>query len=508
VDEGKDRELKKIAGVLLALFWLSMIVLSAAGADSPPPHRNGAFYSTRKLSSASRSKLAAGMAQKLSNSAPGSQMTVTVILIDQADLPSVEILAGKHRQQVQIEALQTISQQTQKGLRSVLASRQAQGSVSKVIPLWIFNGIVVTADAAVIRELAAHPDVFRIEAEQTFMAPPIERSMLPMQIYPLEVIANANIVAVNAPALWNLGFRGQGVVVGIMDSGVDVNHPDLSAQYRGGSNSWYDPYGENLSPADIAGPSTGHGTAVMSVILGRSASGSAIGVAPDATWIAAKIFNNLGITTTTKIHLAMQWILDPDGNPATPDAPQVLSNSWTYTSPVCDLSLQLDLQHLRAADILPIFSAGNFGPYPSTGSSPANYPEAFAVGAVDGSGMIASFSSRGPESCGLSASVTYPALVAPGVNIPVAAPGGGYTRMNGTSFAAPHVAGVLALLLSAAPDMTLTTQQTVLIREAVDQGPAGPDNDYGYGAVDSLMAYQSIQPMVQSVKVYFPLISH
>lgn len=499
--------MKKITGVLLAFSWLTMIVLNAAGAASLPPRQNGAFNSTWQLSSAPGSKLASAVAQMLSKSAPGSQITVTVILMDQVNLPSVKIPPGKHHQQAQIEALQSISQQTQKELRSLLVSQQEQGSVSKIIPLWIFNGIIVTADAEVIRELAARPDVFRIEAEQTFMAPPLERSLQPMQDLAAADVVNANIAAVNAPALWNLGYRGQGVVIGIMDSGVDVTHPDLTAQYRGGSNSWYDPYGENPAPVDNAGSSTGHGTAVMSVILGRSASGSAIGVAPDATWIAAKVFNNLGSATTTMIHLAMQWVLDPDGNPATADAPQVLSNSWTYTSPICDLSLQLDLQNLRAAGILPIFSAGNFGPYPSTGSSPANFPEAIAVGAVDGSNVIASFSSRGPDSCGRPAPVTYPALVAPGVNIPVAAPGGGYTHLSGTSFAAPHVAGVLALLLSADPHLSLTTQQTALINGVVDQGTVGPDNNYGYGAIDALKAYRSIQLMIQSIKVYLPLIS-
>lgn len=497
----------KITSVFLAFSWLSMIVLTAAGAASLPPRQNGAFYQTWQLSSDdSGVKIAPAVAQKLSNSAVGSQMTVTVILTDQANLESVKILPGKHRQQAEIEALQSISQQTQKGLRRLLDVRQAQGSVTKIIPLWIFNGMIVTAEGAVIHELAARPEVFRIEAEQTFLAPPLERSVLPSQIITSADVVNDNIAAVNAPALWNLGYRGQDVVVAILDTGVDSTHPDLSEQYRGGSNSWYDPYGENLIPTDIAGLGTGHGTAVMSVVLGRSASGSAIGVAPDATWIAAKIFNNQGSATTTMIHLAMQWLLDPDDNPETDDAPQVVNNSWTYNAPVCDLALQLDLQTLRAAGILPIFAAGNFGPYASTGSSPANIPEAVAVGAVDGSGIVAIFSSRGPDSCGRPAPVTYPALVAPGVNIPVAVPGGGYTNMNGTSFAAPHVAGVLALLLSAYPEMGLTIQQTALVNEAVDQGIAGPDNDYGYGAVDALTAFQYIQPMILTNSVYLALI--
>jgi len=185
----------------------------------------------------------------------------------------------------------------------------------------------------------------------------------------------------------------------------------------------------------------------------------------------------------------------------------VLNSSWTYGSPVCDLALQLDLQNLRAAGILPIFSAGNFGPEPATGSSPANLPEAVAVGAIDDSGMVASFSSRGPETCGRPAPAVYPAIVAPGVHIPVAAPGGGYAIVNGTSFAAPHAAGVLALLLSDAPRLDLLTQETTLIHEALDLGIEGPDNNYGYGVIDALKAYQAIQPMSEPSRVFLPLIS-
>ncbi len=116
------------------------------------------------------------------------------------------------------------------------------------------------------------------------------------------------------------------------------------------------------------------------------------------------------------IHLGFQWLLDPDGNPATADAPQVVNNSWSYGSPGCNLEFQNDLKSLRLVGILPVFAAGNYGPNSSTSVSPANYPEAFAVGAVDNSGALQTYSSRGPSACGESSSI-YPELVAPGANI-------------------------------------------------------------------------------------------
>ena len=116
------------------------------------------------------------------------------------------------------------------------------------------------------------------------------------------------------------------MVVATLDTGVDLTHPDLAGAWRGGANSWYDPNGEHpTTPVDV----NGHGTWTMGVMVGGDAGGSSIGIAPDAQWIAAKIFNDRGIATTVGIHLAFQWLLDPDGNPATADAPNVVNDSWS-----------------------------------------------------------------------------------------------------------------------------------------------------------------------------------
>ena len=149
----------------------------------------------------------------------------------------------------------------------------------------------------------------------------------------------------------------------------------------------------------------------------------------------------------------------------------------------------MDLQSLRAAGILPIFAAGNSGPGSGTSVSPSNNPAAFAVGATnDNDGMYA-YSSRGPSSCGESSTV-FPEVVAPGVGIHTADRYWSYFDATGTSLAAPHVAGGLALLLSAYPDLTAAQQENALKSSAVDLGVAGPDNDFGYGRLDLLAAYQ------------------
>ncbi len=292
-----------------------------------------------------------------------------------------------------------------------------------------------------------------------------------------------NLAVVQAPPLWSLGWRGQGVVVASLDTGVDVTHPDLAASWRGGANSWFDPFNEHPAlPSDA----NGHGTWTMGVMVGGGAGGSAIGAAPAARWIAARIFDDGGRSSAVAVHRALQWLLDPDGNPLTDDAPDVVNNSWTFTAPGCQLEFEPDLQALRAAGILPIFAAGNSGPGAGTSLSPPNNPSAFAVGATDDGDQIYTGSSRGPSSCDGS---LFPKITAPGVGIHSSGLNGGYFDSTGTSLAAPHAAGVLALLLSAFPSLPVQQQQAALSAGVRDLGPLGTDNTFGAGRLDGLAAY-------------------
>jgi subtilisin family serine protease len=307
-------------------------------------------------------------------------------------------------------------------------------------------------------------------------------------------------VAVNAPLLWTLGITGTGVVVGSLDTGVDGTHPELAATWRGDAHAWFDPYHQCATPCDL----NGHGTQVMGVMVGGAASGTAIGMAPGATWIAARIFNTTGQAQASTIHLAFQWALDPDGNPATDDAPDVVNASWDVINPGgCDLTFAPDLQALVAAGIVPVFAAGNSGPNPASAVSPANNPDALAVGAVDNAGVVASFSSRGPTSCGTGAARTFPELAAPGVAVSttdrmvVGDPAPRYVPASGTSLAAPHVAGGLALLISAFPGRRFSAAElrvalSFTARPLPDQAST-PNNDTGAGLLDLWAAYEALR---------------
>ena len=350
------------------------------------------------------------------------------------------------------------------------------------MPLWIINGLAVTARPAVIRELASRPEVASVELDAAVPGP------APPSSATVAAVAEQNLDVVNAPDLWALGYAGSGVVVANMDTGVDGTHPDLASRWRGGTNSWYDPYGQH--PTTPTDPS-GHGTMTMGIMVGGDAGGTAVGMAPDARWIAAKIFNDQGSATLSGIHLAFQWLVDPDGDPATDDAPDVVNGSWTFSSPGCFLTFHPDVQALRAAGILPVFAAGNSGPGAGTSHSPANYPESFAVGATDNGDLVAGDSSRGPDACG-GAAVTFPDVAAPGVNVRSTDTSGLYAVGSGTSFSAPHAAGALALLLDAFPSLTPDEQDAALRAGAVDLGTPGPDNTFGSGRLDVLAAYESL----------------
>jgi subtilisin family serine protease len=414
---------------------------------------------------------------RLSAADPNATIEALVVLKQQAALPSDAGSTRVERVTGVVRELRRVANAAQGPLLALLGQRKSQQLVTRIVPLWIENAVVVTARPAVFRELAARSDVFEIRPSTIVTAPPP-----PSQLAGTPAPAEQNLAVVNATAVWDRGYRGEGVVVGNMDTGVDVTHPDLSGSWRGGSNSWFDPNGEHpTTPTDVSG----HGTWTMGVMVGGSAGGTAIGMAPDAKWIAAKIFNDRGTTTTTKIHQAFQWLLDPDGNPNTADTPNVVNNSWVMSAPGCNLEFQLDLQRLRAAGILPVFAAGNGGPTASTGYSPADNSEAFPVGSTTNLDVIDDFSSRGPGCSG----AVYPDLTAPGDSINTTDLYGSYARETGTSMAAPHVAGALALLLSAYPNLSADRQAAALENSAVDLGAVGPDNDFGFGRLDALGAF-------------------
>jgi serine protease AprX len=409
--------------------------------------------------------------------------------------------APRQKRRRVVESLKAKADRTQGGVREHILRLEQQGKARQVQSFWIFNGMALAASPEAVRELAKRDDVDEILPDR------IRKAAAPVASV-AAAPAGWNIDRINVRTLWSRGYTGQGVIVATFDTGVNSDHIDnsgtlyLKPSWRGGSNSWFDPYRSTTVPYDP----NGHGTATMSVIVGGAAGGVAIGVAPGAKWISAKIFDDNGFSTDSAIHAAFQWALNPDRSSLTADAPDIVSNSWVFTPdsanplPIYDEVFRPDIQKLKAAGIAVVFAAGNEGPAASTSASPANYPESVAVGATTVDGAVATFSSRGPTaapvtaftSAGLPVDLKYPQLCAPGASISVADRIRDFTTESGTSFAAPHVAGAMAVLKSAIPGLGIRQMETALKQSVVGSG--GPDNDCGYGVIDvgKALSYLSV----------------
>ncbi|MEQ1560189.1 MAG: S8 family serine peptidase [Methyloglobulus sp.] len=418
---------------------------------------------------------------QLENISPNQLVPVIITLNIRANTNAVHIVDKARRRVKIIQSMRDYATLKQTGLLAFLRLNRA----TQIKPLWIINSVAATVPARAILNLADVPLVANVYLDATLSLPRSNKSVLSAPEW--------NLSAIHAPDVWDLGYTGQSVVVANMDTGVDVAHPDLNIQWRGGSNSWFDPHGEYSTPTDFAGSLSGHGTQTMGLIVGRDTSGTTIGVAPDAHWIATKLFNRVGVAFESDFHQSFQWLLDPDNNPLTDDAPDVVNGSFqTSTFNVCDTRFQADIQALKTAGIAVVFGAGNSGPYVSSSSSPANNPGSFSVGAIDYLSTIATFSGRGPTpvECG---SALFPSIVAPGVDVNTTdltfAGSATYATVSGTSFAAPHVAGSMALLIDAFPKVEVTALESALQDSATDLGIPGQDNESGFGLLNVLGAY-------------------
>lgn len=244
----------------------------------------------------------------------------------------------------------------------------------------------------------------------------------------------------------------------------------------------------------------------MGTICG-GAPGDQIGVAPGANWIAAAAIDRGGgiPQTVSDAILSFQWMLDPDGNPATNwDVPDVCSNSWGVTTShgyaPCDPLFWSYIDACEAAGTVVVFAAGNEGAgglrRPADRATDA-YRNC-AVAAVDANTAgwpLAYFSSVGPTYCTPTGTAAIkPDIAGPGLNVRSAYPGQTYVYMSGTSMATPHIAGVVALMRQVSPDLPVDAIKQIIYETAHDLGTLGKDNGYGWGMIDAYAAVTRIAP--------------
>ncbi len=431
-----------------------------------------------------------------------------------------------------VDTLRRHADRAQAGLRQGLTER---GVVFQVV--WLDNALrAADVGAGVLAWLASRDDVALVDVDSQRDAPAAPPWVTGPQVRSPDVwLSDAapgfarrlsesplpgpgiawGVVATGAPSLWARGIRGQGVVIADLDTGARWDHAALARQYRGStggwvshSGNWFDPVAFADAPVDVSG----HGTHTTGTLVGDDGDGNQIGVAPGAAWIACRnMAGPSGVGAVSLYVSCFQFALAPTdlaGNNPNPEmAADITSNSWAcdpgFGEAGCDRddALIRSVEALRLAGILVVSSAGNSGlnGCDTVKLAPGMLNAGLAVGAVDPAGAVARFSSRGP---GTASGPTKPDLVAPGSDIPSAAFANrnAYRNSSGTSMAAPHVAGVAALVWSAAPWLKGEVLETEAILRATARpiasaeacggvpGTARPNNTSGFGQIDAVAA--------------------
>lgn len=385
--------------------------------------------------------------------------------------------------------------------------------MEKVQPMWVRNVVMIQdATQEIIEALAVRPDVIEVRADEAVATIlPYEDNGAGRDV--TEAVPNAfewNVNIMNVPEAWKL-TKGEGVVIANIDTGVRFTHRSVINNYRGTvapgvykhDYSWHDSKKKELQPKDFQG----HGSHTMGSIVGDE---GGFGVAPGAKWIAA-VGCRTSSCSESDLTSSAQWVICPtDLNGKNPDCSKganVVSNSWGGGQ--ADPWYSSYIRAWREAGIIPIFSQGNSGSSCSTANSPADSDLVIGVGATDKNDALASFSSRGP---GPKARAGFaelkPDISAPGeAVISINSSSDTATKsLSGTSMAAPQVAGVVALMLSANPSLTYSDIEYIIESTANQKLPAPkggqkvcgnksfdvfPNYHYGHGRIDAAAAVKA-----------------
>lgn len=427
------------------------------------------------------------------------------------------------------ERTRAVAAAVQKPAIGILRAQQAPYRSFHVV-----NAIHAKGDLSLVQALASLPEVKAIQPNPTVAIDllPGEREQ---QALNFREGVEWGIAAIGADQVWSLGYTGQGVVVGGQDTGYEWDHPALKDSYRGWNantnaadhnHNWHDaiheidsmngpPYIAEANPCGLSSlvpcDDHNHGTHTMGTMTGTvSDEGKSIGVAPGAQWIACRNMER-GYGSPASYIECFEWFLAPtDLNGENPDpskAPHVIANSWSCPeiegcTPANFETMQIAVDHLKAAGVVVVVSAGNSGSECHSVSTPAAiFESSFTVGATGQNDTIANFSSRGTVTVD-SSNRLKPNISAPGVSVRSSIRNGGFATFSGTSMAGPHVAGAVALLISANPELAGQVEAIESLLESTakpmlsDQDCGGisgmevPNAVYGYGRMDILTAVQ------------------
>jgi bacillopeptidase F len=438
-------------------------------------------------------KLEQGLEARLRAATEADRFTVLVDLsrqIDYRKLARRVLRDSRPRREAQAAVIRLFEQVADAQQAPLLPELDAwidDGRLDWVAPVAVVNRLIVEGSAPGILALAERPEVARVLADWHSRRARGNRAAGGASAALGERFANWALAEMGARRLWEQGLDGRGVVVAGIDTGAREDHEQLAGRRLPGRRGWFDPVQGRDQPYD----SHGHGTGVLSLAVGGNPGGREVGVAPGAQW-AMGLANFRNFYSRSRMTLAADWVL----RVARPD---VVVNAWSHDEGPCT---RFDLPFInawRAAGIFVVFPAGNKGPGPGSGESPAQlagaFPDdrpVFSVAAVTPGGDLHRLSSRGPSECG---STGFPSLAAPGDALPHAASldPGSYLTGAGTSLSAGLVGGAAALLLQADPELRPWELETILLETARDLPPEGHDTGSGAGMLDLPAALDEVR---------------
>ena len=462
------------------------------------------------------------LSEEMTRRSDDEKIKVIVIMKSQYDRAEMNRRADYYvdrseRRAFVVNELKAFADASQYDLRHSLAEMQRNGMTTEPVVLWMANALYFDATKAAIQDLAYRNDIEIMGfAKEYNWIPDGEEATPAMATREI----TQNVIQVHANQVWELGYTGQGVVVAVIDTGVNYHHVDLADHlWDGGSdfpNHGYDVYNHDNDPID----DMGHGSHCAGTVCGDGSGASQTGMAPDATLMCVKCLDGNGNGGAQSISEGIQWAVEHgcDLFSMSLGLPNSSIPDRTLLRHTCEAALD--------AGIVAAIAAGNEGnstwmyPIPNNvrvpGSCPPPYMDAVqgenpggqtcsvCVGAVNYNDAAANFTSRGPVTWQNTEFGDYP--YQPGIGLirpDVCAPGvdikslnyqsnTGYTTMSGTSMATPCVAGCMALMLS--KDINLTPADVCrILEETALPLSDGKSNTFGFGRVDVFQAVEAIQ---------------
>lgn len=460
--------------------------------------------------------------QEILNQKGDEMISINIILKSQMDFNNLRtrsesIIDKDVRRNMLVDELKTFAEKEQQEILSILNAEQRSSRVENISCRWLANYINCNATRDVVYQLAQHPNVYLIGYNEEKVLVSNNYSERAGDVTGM----TENITKVNADDVWRMGYTGAGVVVAVIDSGINYNHVDIANNLWDGGEEFpyhgYNTYDDNNDPMDRYG----HGSHCAGTICGDGTSGTKTGIAPKATLMCVKSVSDEGTGTADNINEGMEWAIEHNAD--------VLSMSLGVTVPELSEKEMLRRSCVTALElgVVAAVAAGNYGapdyqllkPVPDNVIIPGGCPPPWlhpdqqanagalscvvSVGAVDYNDSPADFSSEGPVTWQESEFADYP--YNPGIGLirpDICAPGvsivsldyssdNGHTSMNGTSMATPCVAGIMCLMLEKDPSLTPADICRILETTSVKLS-LNKNNKTGTGRVDALAAMNAI----------------